>query len=72
MAVVVIGGLISSTVLSLFVIPVVCTCLDDLVAWLRTRHRGSGRRAGGQPLPVPDFGVMPPRPSLDRGCTSPN
>jgi multidrug efflux pump subunit AcrB len=72
MAVVVIGGLISSTVLSLFVIPVVYTCLDDLVAWLRTRHRGSGRRGGGQPLPVPDFGVMPPRPSLDRGCTSPN
>lgn len=37
MAVVVIGGLMSSTVLSLFVIPVVYTCLDDLVAWLRTR-----------------------------------
>jgi multidrug efflux pump subunit AcrB len=40
MAVVVIGGLMSSTVLSLFVIPVVYTCLDDLVAWLRTRTVG--------------------------------
>jgi Cu/Ag efflux pump CusA len=40
MAVVVIGGLISSTVLSLFVIPVVYTCLDDLVAWLRPRTVG--------------------------------
>jgi multidrug efflux pump subunit AcrB len=37
MAIVVIGGLISSTFLSLLVIPVVVTCVDDLVQWLRSR-----------------------------------
>jgi hypothetical protein len=35
MAIVVIGGLISSTVLSLLVIPVVITYVDDAVQWLR-------------------------------------
>ncbi len=35
MAVVVIGGLITSTVLSLIVIPVVFTLVDDLLQWLR-------------------------------------
>ncbi|BCO25815.1 multidrug resistance protein MdtC [Rhodoferax lithotrophicus] len=41
MAVVVIGGLITSTVLSLLVIPVVFTYVDDLLLWLRKhlRHR---------------------------------
>ncbi len=37
MAIVVIGGLISSTFLSLLVIPVFVTCVDDLVQWLRRR-----------------------------------
>lgn len=37
MAVVVIGGLITSTVLSLLVIPVVFTYVDDLLQWLRRR-----------------------------------
>jgi multidrug efflux pump subunit AcrB len=37
MAIVVIGGLISSTFLSLLVIPVVITCVDDLGRWLRGR-----------------------------------
>jgi multidrug efflux pump subunit AcrB len=35
MAIVVIGGLITSTVLSLLVIPVVFTYVDDLLLWLR-------------------------------------
>ncbi|HEX6734421.1 MAG TPA: efflux RND transporter permease subunit [Azonexus sp.] len=40
MAIVVIGGLITSTFLSLLVIPVVFTYVDDLIAWLRPRlHR---------------------------------
>ena len=40
MAIVVIGGLITSTFLSLLVIPVVFTYVDDAVAWLRPRlHR---------------------------------
>ena len=35
MAVIVIGGLLTSTLLSLFVIPVVFTYVDDLLQWLR-------------------------------------
>lgn len=38
MAIVVIGGLITSTFLSLLVIPVVFTYVDDIIAWLG-RHR---------------------------------
>ncbi len=42
MAIVVIGGLITSTFLSLLVIPVVFTYVDDALAWLRRRlHRAS-------------------------------
>ncbi|HUG26464.1 efflux RND transporter permease subunit, partial [Piscinibacter sp.] len=37
MAVVVIGGLLASTVLSLLVVPVVFTYVDDLLEWLRHR-----------------------------------
>ncbi|SCX26327.1 Multidrug transporter MdtB [Agrobacterium sp. DSM 25558] len=40
MGVVVIGGLITSTVLSLLIIPVVFTFLDDLLVWLKTRLIG--------------------------------
>jgi multidrug efflux pump subunit AcrB len=41
MAIVVIGGLITSTFLSLLVIPVVFTYVDDLVIWIRRLfHRG--------------------------------
>ena len=40
MAIVVIGGLITSTFLSLLVIPVVFTYVDDVIGWLRSRlHR---------------------------------
>jgi multidrug efflux pump subunit AcrB len=39
MAIVVIGGLITSTFLSLLVIPVVYTCVDDGITWLRRRLR---------------------------------
>jgi multidrug efflux pump subunit AcrB len=35
MAIVVIGGLITSTFLSLLVIPVVFTFVDDLIGWVR-------------------------------------
>lgn len=37
MAIVVIGGLITSTFLSLLVIPVVYSCVDDAVQWLKPR-----------------------------------
>jgi multidrug efflux pump subunit AcrB len=43
MALVVIGGLITSTFLSLLVIPVVYTYVDDLIAWV-------GRRLHPAPL----------------------
>ena len=57
MAIVVIGGLISSTVLSLLVIPVVMTCVDDLVQGLRevtcrwsgsTARRSTRQAAAGE------------------------
>jgi len=35
MAIVVIGGLLTSTVLSLLVVPVVFTYVDDLLQWVR-------------------------------------
>ncbi|RYE99050.1 MAG: efflux RND transporter permease subunit, partial [Oxalobacteraceae bacterium] len=53
MAIVVIGGLMSSTVLSLLVIPVVVMGVDDLVRWLRsrvgTRLAAAGNRAAASP-----------------------
>jgi multidrug efflux pump subunit AcrB len=39
MAIVVIGGLITSTFLSLLVIPVVFTYVDDVIVWFGTRFR---------------------------------
>jgi HAE1 family hydrophobic/amphiphilic exporter-1 len=39
MARAVIGGLITSTLLTLFVVPVVYALLDDWVAWVRNRFR---------------------------------
>jgi multidrug efflux pump subunit AcrB len=62
MSIAVIGGLITSTVLSLLVIPVVFTYMDDIEHWVRRRiqalrHR-SGRKAPGaaaeeEPKPKP-------------------
>ena len=48
MAIVVIGGLITSTFLSLLVIPVVYTYVDDLIAWV-----------GRQLHPAPSISVIP-------------
>lgn len=48
MAIVVIGGLLSSTVLSLLVIPVVMTYVDDLVQSLRRRTGRSGQHKSHQ------------------------
>jgi multidrug efflux pump subunit AcrB len=39
MAIVVIGGLITSTFLSLLVIPVVFTYVDDVIVWFSARFR---------------------------------
>ncbi len=53
MAIVVIGGLITSTFLSLLVIPVVFTFVDDVVQWFakhahRRRHEAAAQPAEGQ------------------------
>ncbi|HYD53058.1 MAG TPA: efflux RND transporter permease subunit, partial [Gemmatimonadaceae bacterium] len=41
MARAVIGGLMTSTMLTLFVVPVVYTLLDDAAAWVRARRGAS-------------------------------
>jgi HAE1 family hydrophobic/amphiphilic exporter-1 len=53
MARAVIGGLITSTVLTLFVVPVMYTYLDDLGAWV------SARLAGAPASHRPVSGVIP-------------
>ena len=45
MAVAVIGGLITSTVLSLVLVPVVYEFVDDFEHWLKPKLAGSSRRA---------------------------
>jgi Cu/Ag efflux pump CusA len=51
MGVAVIGGLLASTVLSLFVVPVAYTLLDDMLLWLRRRF--GFLRGGGAPVAAP-------------------
>ena len=54
MARAVIGGLITSTLLTLFVVPVVYTLLDDAAAWMTSRRRRPGRLEpdlGARPIP---------------------
>jgi HAE1 family hydrophobic/amphiphilic exporter-1 len=55
MARAVIGGLITSTMLTLFVVPVVYTLLDDAAAWLSSRRRARPARvrevAPARPVP---------------------
>jgi HAE1 family hydrophobic/amphiphilic exporter-1 len=48
----VIGGLITSTILTLFVVPVVYTLLDDLAAWMQAKWGGSAVPAAPSPEPV--------------------
>ncbi len=60
MAIVVIGGLITSTFLSLLVIPVVFTLVDDVEQWVK-------RRTGRRQLPAPEgAGPLAP-PVVDEG-----
>ena len=56
MARAVIGGLITSTLLTLFVVPVVYTMLDDVTALVTRRRPAPGRHGGdvvGAPVPEP-------------------
>jgi Cu/Ag efflux pump CusA len=49
----VIGGLIASTVLSLFVVPVIYTVIDDFEHWTRRKVAGwRGRAPAAVTLPV--------------------
>jgi multidrug efflux pump subunit AcrB len=61
MAIVVIGGLITSTFLSLLVIPVVFTYVDDVITWVRIR-RPTGA-AAAEPLALTLDGGAPSRGS---------
>jgi multidrug efflux pump subunit AcrB len=58
MAIVVIGGLITSTFLSLLVIPVVFTFVDDVVQWV-ARHAHRHRSAADTPAPAGAGGTSP-------------
>jgi HAE1 family hydrophobic/amphiphilic exporter-1 len=58
MAHAVIGGLITSTLLTLFVVPAVYTLLDDLALWF-ARRRGVAHRA--QPAPTGESPVLAKR-----------
>ena len=51
MAIAVIGGLLTSTVLSLLVIPVVFTYLDDLAQWAGRLWRRAGKISAAGPAP---------------------
>jgi len=54
MAIAVIGGLVTGTLLSLLVIPVVFTYVDDAVQWMSRLWRGrSASPAGGRPQDAP-------------------
>jgi hypothetical protein len=45
----VIGGVITSSLLTLVVVPVVYCYMDDLAQWLRTGHRGKSIGKGHKP-----------------------
>jgi multidrug efflux pump subunit AcrB len=58
MGVAVIGGLLASTVLSLFVVPVTYTLLDDIQVWFKKKLGRSGEVASAPtPIPVHDTTV---------------
>ncbi len=69
MARAVIGGLITSTMLTLLVVPVMSTVLEDMVAWIRTlperlrNRRGGGGKPGGKSTEPPRPRAPQPRPT---------
>jgi hydrophobic/amphiphilic exporter-1 (mainly G- bacteria), HAE1 family len=67
MARAVIGGLITSTMLTLFVVPVMSTLLEDAVAWVRTvpstlKRGGKGGGGKGTKEKAPPRAPQRPRP----------
>ncbi|HLJ54677.1 MAG TPA: efflux RND transporter permease subunit [Chthonomonadaceae bacterium] len=54
LATAVIGGLFTSTVLTLFIVPIVYTMFDDLQLWITGRkENGNGRASSGSPASAP-------------------
>jgi hydrophobic/amphiphilic exporter-1 (mainly G- bacteria), HAE1 family len=62
MAIAVIGGLTTSTFLTLLVIPVVYSLVDDGWLWLTVRARAIGRRRAGAPAPARSVGAAAAQP----------
>lgn len=60
MAIVVIGGLITSTFLSLLVIPVMFTYVDDLEQWVRRKVLRRGPHAASPAAPATPANPLPP------------
>ena len=56
MARAVIGGLITSTLLTLFVVPVMYTYLDDVGRWVSSRLVSAAHPSGLEPIPEPAAG----------------
>jgi hydrophobic/amphiphilic exporter-1 (mainly G- bacteria), HAE1 family len=54
----VIGGVITSSLLTLVVVPVVYCYLDDLTQWLRRRRQPSGGGAAAHPVPASKIGGL--------------
>jgi HAE1 family hydrophobic/amphiphilic exporter-1 len=54
----VIGGVITSSLLTLVVVPVVYCYLDDLARWARGRRRPAAGGAGAEPVPASKMGGL--------------
>jgi HAE1 family hydrophobic/amphiphilic exporter-1 len=54
----VIGGVITSSLLTLVVVPVVYCYLDDLAQWFRRGRRPAGGGAGAEALPASKMGGL--------------
>ena len=59
MARAVIGGLITSTLLTLFVVPVMYTFLDDLGSWVSARLTSASDHDAAVATPAPTPGRVP-------------
>ena len=60
MARAVIGGLITSTLLTLFVVPVVYSLLDDLAVWRRREPQGDTQPRAGHAPALADANIRTP------------